>query len=309
MKLRISKTNLLGSQKRGNMKSKVFHVVLVTALFAAFASAQQTYVVSALAGTLAGGGVFGTVDLTTGEFQQLGPVEPEGYFGLAQGLRGTLISLTYAGNLVSIDPRTGVPTQIGPTGLGACVTPSPSCGPTSAFSLGGFNGRIYATDYANSIYVVDPLTGIAKLLAETSGIPPSPFVLGSQNQDTDRTLNFGDEAIWQSCGKFYATYDAWIFDPVTLSVADIVIPPELYEIDPRTGRAKVIGPTALGIGGGVEVNGKTYAFDDLTGQILELDLTSGNTTPVGTFAAAAGVIQGAAPKRRPFFERSIRQEW
>jgi len=303
MKLRISKTNLLGSQKRGNMKSKLFLVVLMTGLFAALASAQRMYVVSA---GLTGSGVFGTVDLTTGAFQQIGPVEPDGYFGLAHESRGTLVSLTYAGDLVSINPQTGVPTQIGPTGLGACVTPSPSCGPTSAFSLGGFNGRIYATDYANSIYVVDPETGTAKLLAENSGIPPSPYVLGSQNQDG--TLNFADEAIWESCGKFYATYDAWIFDPVTLSVADIVIPPVLYEINPRTGLANVIGPTALGIGGVVEVNGKNYAFDDLTGQTLELELTSGNTTPVDNFAAAAGVIQGAVPIRRPFFERAIHQE-
>ena len=304
MKLRTSKTNLLRSQKRGNMKSKLLLVLIMTGLFAAFASAQRTYVVSA---GLNGSGVFGTVDLTTGAFQQLGPVEPDGYFGLAHGWFGTLVSLTYAGNLVSINPRTGVPTQIGPTGLGACVTPSPSCGPTSAFSLGDFNGRIYATNFANSIYVLDPGTGAAKLLAENSGIPPSPFVLGSQNQDG--TLNFGDEAIWESCGKFYATYDAWVFDPVTLSVAEIVVAPAMYEIDPRTGRATMVGSTTLGIGGVVEINGKNYAFDDLTGQILELDLKSGSTTPVANFAAAAGVIQGAVPMRRPFFDRPIHQEW
>jgi hypothetical protein len=229
--------------------------------------------------------------------------------GLAHGRLGTLVSLTYAGNLVSINPRTGIPIQIGPTGLGACVTPSPSCGPTSAFSLGDFDGRIYATDFANSVYVVDPVRGTAKLLAENSGIPPSPFVPGSQNQDNDETLNFVDEAIWESCGKFYATYDAWVFDPVTLSVAEIIVAPALYEIDSRTGRATMIGPTALGIGGAVEMNGKNYALDDLTGQILELDLKNGNTTPVGNFAAAAGVIQGAVPMRRPFFDGPIHQEW
>ena len=38
-----------------------------------------------------------------------------------------------------------------------------------------------------------------------------------------------------------------------------------------------------------------YAFDDLTSQILILDLASGSTTPVGTFNQAAGVIQGAWP--------------
>src|SRR5215472_755630 len=101
------------------------------------------YIVSA---GLTGNGIFGTVNLTTGVFRAKGPGEPEGYFGLAPGPHGTLLSLTYAGNLVSINPGTGVPTEIGHTGLMACLAPtSPSCGPTSAFSIGGFDGKIYAT--------------------------------------------------------------------------------------------------------------------------------------------------------------------
>jgi len=86
------------------------------------------------------------VDLGTGAFQQIGPTEPDGYFGLAPGLNGSLVSLTYAGNLDSINSATGVPTRIGPTGLGNCMIPAASCGPTSAFSLGAFDGTIYATD-------------------------------------------------------------------------------------------------------------------------------------------------------------------
>jgi hypothetical protein len=301
-------------EKGDNMKSRsllitVAFLALTTLVLAVWltpraASANAgppAYVVSA---GLTGNGIFGTVDLTTGVFRPRGPGEPDGYFGLAPGPNGTLMSLTYAGNLVSINPGTGVPTQIGPTGLAACVDPtSPSCGPTSAFAIGGFDGKIYATDFANSIYAVNPHTGAATLLAEFSGIPPSPFVLGSQNNDTDGTLNFADEAIWQSGGKLYATYDAWIFDPVSFSVSSIVIQPALYQIDPTTGLATEIGPTALGIGGVVDLNGTDYAFDDLTGQILKLDLTSGNVTPVGNFAAAAGVIQGAAPPSSPSFER------
>jgi hypothetical protein len=274
-------------------------LVLTLVLSAASASAgQKVYVVSA---GITGNGVFGTLEVTTGAFQQTGPIEPDGYFGLARGPHESLLSLTYAGNLVSINPRTGVPTEIGPTGLGACVIPGPSCRPTSVFDLGGFEGRIYATDFANSIYVVNTRTGAATLLAEFSGIPPSPFVLGSQN--ADGTLNFADEAIWQSGRKLYATYDAWIFDPTSGSVASIVVPPDLYEIDPRTGRASVIGATTLGIGGVVDVHSTDYAFNDLTGEILELDLATGNTTPVGNFAPTAGVIQGAAwLPGSPFFE-------
>ena len=247
------------------------------------------YVVSA---GLTGNGQFGTIDLKTGAYQQIGPVEPDGYFGLASGPNGSLLSLTYAGNLVSINPATGVSTQIGATGLGPCVTPSPSCGPTSAFSFGSFDGKIYATDFANSIFVVNTSSGAATLLARNSGIPASPFVLGSQN--ADGTLNFGDEAIWQSGGKLYATYDALVFDPTSSTVKSVVVTPHLYQIDPTTGIAVVIGPTALGIGAVVDVNGTDYAFDDLTNQIFALDLANGSTNVVGMFDSAAGVIQGAA---------------
>ena len=253
--------------------------------------------VYAVSAGLTGNGQFGTVDLTTGAYRQVGPIEPDGYFGLASGPNGSLVSLTYAGNLVSINPATGVSTPIGATGLGPCVTPSSSCGPASAFSLGGFDGKIYATDFANSIFVVNISTGAATLLARDSGIPASPFVLGSQNPDG--TLNFGDEAVWQSGGKLYATYDALVFDPSSGTVTSIVVAPELYQIDPTTGIGSLIGSTALGIGGVVDVNGTNYAFDDLTNQILSVDLANGNTSVVGTFDPSAGVIQGAAPVPEP----------
>jgi hypothetical protein len=252
------------------------------------------YVISA---GITGNGQFGTVDLNPGAYQQIGPIEPDGYFGLASGPSGSLLSLTYGGNLVSINPATGVSTQIGATGLGPCVTPSPSCLPTSAFSLGGFGGNIYATDFANSIFVVNTSSGAATLLARNSGIPASPFVLGSQN--ADGTLNLSDEAIWQSGGKMYATYDAWVFDPTSLTVTSVAVAPKLYQIDPTTGIAAVIGPTALGIGGVVDVNGTDYAFDDFTNQILALDLANGSTSVVGTFDPSAGVIQRAAPVPEP----------
>ena len=299
------------------MKSRSLLIVVVVVLVAlavaglpVWLTAQTQVVSSPYAGPKAyvvsadttGHGIFGIVNLATGAFRPRGQAEPDGYFGLAPGPNGTLASLTYAGNLVSINRGTGVPTQIGPTGLAPCVVPTTSCPATSAFTIGGFDGKIYATDFANSIYVVNPQNRTATLHAELSGIPPSPFVPGSTNKDTDGTMNFADEAIWQSGGKLYATYDAWVFDPVTFSISSIVIQPTLYEIDPTTGLATEIGPTALGIGGVVALNGTDYAFDDQTSQILKLDLTSGNTTLVGSFAGTAGVIQGARPVQGPDFE-------
>lgn len=287
------------------MKSRKFASVslavpaMLAVLFAPSAlAAQPAYIVSA---GVTGNGVFGTVNPHTGAFQRIGPGEPDGYFGLAPGTHGSLLSLTYTANLVSINPETGVPTVIGPTGLGSCLIPLPTCTPTTAFSLGGFEGKIYATDWANDVYLVNPQTGIATLLTSSSGLPASPFVLGSQNENANCTLNLdctynvGDEAIWQSGGKLYLTYDAWVFDPVTFSVVEVVVPPTLYQIDPATGRATVIGPTALGISGVYDTKGVDYAFDDQTGQILQLDVSTGNTSPVGYFSPAAGIIQGALP--------------
>jgi hypothetical protein len=253
------------------------------------------YIVNA---DITGNGRFGAVDLTTGAYQQIGPTEPDGYFGLAPGPNGSLVSFTYASNLDSINPATGVPTRVGPTGLPACVIATPSCGPTTAFTLGSFEGKIYGVDISNSVYQVNPITGAATLLAKNSGLPNPSFVPGSQN--SDGTLNIADEAIWESGGKLYLTYDAATLDLTSSTIGRIVVAPELYQIDPATGLAALIGPTDLGIGAALELNGATYAFNDMTSQIETLNLLTGASTPLGHFDPAAGVIQGAAATPEPF---------
>ncbi|MBV9503938.1 MAG: PEP-CTERM sorting domain-containing protein [Acidobacteriia bacterium] len=246
------------------------------------------YVVSA---GLTGNGVFGTIDLNSGAYQQVGPGEPDGYFGLASGANGSLVSLTYASNLDSINPTTGIPTQVGATGLPGCVVPDPSCSPNTAFDLGGYEGKVYMTDYSNNLYVVDPSTGSATLISNKTGVAPFPFVPGTQN--ADGTYNFVDQALWEGNGNLYETYDAFVFDPTTLSATSIVVAPELYQIDPLTGQAHAIGSTDLGIGAVTVVNGVSYALDDLTGQIETINLSTGNTAGLSSFDPSAGVIQGA----------------
>jgi hypothetical protein len=259
-------------------------------LFQAPSSAGPiVYVVSA---GLTGSGQVGTVDLATGAYSQIGPTQPDGYFGLATGPNGTLLAGTYAANLDSIDPTTGNFTLVGSTGLGGCVVPSPSCGSNSFGTLGGLAGTIYATDFGNNLYTVNPSTGNATLLNGNAGIPAIPFVPGSLNPDG--TINFYDEAIWSSGGKLYATFDAQVFDLNTFMTVSVGVAPELYRIDPSTGVATAIGPTDLGIGAVTDVNGVSYAFNDLTNQISTVDLSTGNTTFISSFDPAAGVIQGAA---------------
>lgn len=252
------------------------------------------YVVSA---GLTGNGQFGAVDLATGSYQQIGPVEPDGYFGMAAGPNGSLLAGTYAGNVDSINPATGVPTQIGPTGLGSCVIPSPACGPSTFSTLGGLAGTTYAADFHNSLYTINPLTGAATLLSANSGLPAIPFVPSSLNPDG--TINFYDEAIWGAGGKLYATFDAFVFDLNSSTVVNTLFAPELYQINPATGVATTVGPTDLGIGAVAYLNGTSYAFNDLTNQITAIDLASGATTFVSDFDPAAGVIQGAAATPEP----------
>jgi hypothetical protein len=234
---------------------------------------------------------FGTIDLKTGAFHQVGPnAPPEGLFGLVGGDNGTLIALTYASNLERFNPATGLTTLIGATGLGDCATVTSPCGPTSGATIGGLAGKIYATDFQNSLYGVNPATGKATLIGST-GMPGLSFVPGSTNPDG--TFNFYDEAIFGFEGKLYVTFDAFVFDPNT-GTTQSVITPGLYELDPATAKATLVGLTDQGIGTVVNVGGTLYAFNDLDLGIYTLDAGTGKTTFTDVrFDPAAGVIQGA----------------
>jgi hypothetical protein len=263
-------------------------VSLALVLFTVSASADSmVYVVN--------GQQFGTVDLGTGAFSQIGPATPEAVGGLVAGPNGSLLTLAFSGNLDSINPGTGVTSIIGPTGLADCSTPSSPCGPTSANTLGTLGGTTYATDLANNLYTVNPLTGAATLIGST-GIPAVPFVPDSTNPDG--TFNAFDEALFGAGGNLYATFDAIIINPSPFSVTP-VISPDLYQINPFTGHATLIGPTALTLGAALSVNGVVYAVIDQSSEVDALNLTNGNTTFVNNFDPAAGVIDGAAAVPEP----------
>lgn len=264
-------------------------------LFAVSASADPLVYVIGAAGT-SNQGQFGTIDIKTGAFQQIGPSTP-GLFGLGAGPNGSLVSLTYSGDFDSINPATGMTAFIGKTGLDNCVAPGSSpCGPNSANLVGVAAGNIYATDFQNNLYRINPITGAATLIGRT-GIPAIPFIPTTLNPDG--SINLYDETLLGMGGKLYATFDAFTFDFNSNALTSVVVAPELYQIDPATGLTTVIGPTDLGIGGAVDVNGTTYEFNDLTGQIDTLDLSNGKTTFVSNFDPAAGVIQGAAAVPEP----------
>jgi hypothetical protein len=97
----------------------------------------------------------------------------------------------------------------------------------------------------------------------------------------------------------YATFDAITINPSPFTVTP-VISPDLYKINPATGLATLIGPTALTIGAVVGVNGTFYAFNNMAGEVDTLNLANGNTTAVSYFPPDGGLlVQGASPTPEP----------
>jgi outer membrane protein assembly factor BamB len=257
---------------------------LAVALFAASARADSfAYVVT-------DSDQFGTVDLNTGAFHQIGADTSGQQFDLVPGPNGSLLSLTATGNLESINPANGETSVIGATGLGFNVA-----------SLAEVGGALYLTDGNNNLYTVNATTGAAHLIGPT-GIPPLIF-----NPPT-----VSDESLYGVGGKLYATSD--VFNLPVLSPV-LVTPPALYQIDPVTGVATKVGPTMLGLSASVDVNGVFYAFHEgladpscvgaapspcrSDAEVFTLDLANGNTSFVTDVSPGATAIYGAAPVPEP----------
>ena len=102
---------------------------------------------------IAGGSQFGTLDLQSGTFLPIGPVPTDLGGGLVPGLGGSLLSLSFNGNLTEIDPATGRTSVVGRTGLVDCSTPSSPCDPTLPTRLAAWTGR--------SMQRISPTTSIA----------------------------------------------------------------------------------------------------------------------------------------------------
>jgi hypothetical protein len=236
---------------------------------------------------------FGAVDLHSGTFLPIGPaLPPDVGGGLVQGPDQSLLTLAFSGNLVAIDPVTGKSSTVGSTGLGDCTTPSSPCGPNSANGIGRFDQDYYLTDFANNLYSVDPESGAAKLIGLT-GIPAVPFSPLSVNPDGSQ--NVFNETLFRAGGKLYANFAA--ARRPQGGPPDIVVQPAIWEINRKTGQAERIAPTELGLTSIVNVNETIYAFSVRTGQVVILDVRTGQTSAVSELDPAAGLIGGATPVR------------
>ena len=237
----------------------------------------------------------GEMDLATGAFTPSGSIPPTIQY-LAPGSGGSLLTMDFSGSLDRINPSTGARTAIGPTGFSDCTTPASPCGSHSQLSFGSAEGTLYATDFANNLYTVNPTTGKATLVGPT-GLPAVPFIPASTNPDG--SFNFYDENLFGLGGKLYVNYDAGIFNPAT-STLTTVISAALYELDPTTGHATTVGATDFGMVTVANINGTIYGFQGPPiDTILALNVANGNTTTVGDIDPLLGLIGGAAPAAVP----------
>lgn len=282
------------------MKSR-FSILLAILLAVAFlvSSANAGPLVYVVTGTQQ----FGTVDLSTGQFNAIGGGMPDALSNLVWWKDGTLLTVTLGGanapgSLAKINPATGEETIIGQTGLGF-----------NTFDLGEARGQLYATDLSNVIYSVDPATGVATPITAT-GIPPDPAIPLTFN--SDGTFHLCDEGLYSVGGKLYANFDAFDIDPSQTppTVARMRVAPAIWQIDPATGLATFIATTDSQIGALVEVNGKIYGFEGVLdgfdwsidfpighAEVVTVDLATGKTNKVTDVDHSVGIILGAAPIR------------
>jgi hypothetical protein len=240
---------------------------------------------------------FGTVNLASGAFHRIATT-PMGLANLVPAPGGLFYSLVSfgdstgdsTGDLVTIDRSTGATKNVGATGLGS-----------EAFSLAGFGGKLYLTDFSGNLYSIDARTGKATLIIATL-IPPDPKVPGTQNPDG--TVNFCDESFYGFAGQLYATFDSFTVSPTSLAITPTT-DAWIYRIDPVTGVTARVAPTAFNIAASVEVDGTFYAFTQVFtaftefgpqaySKLVTLDQATGKTIFVVNVDPAAAAIFGAA---------------
>jgi hypothetical protein len=249
---------------------------------------------SLLVYVITGGSRFGAVDLGSGVFMPIGQhTPPDVGGGLIQG-PSSLLTLTFSGDLDAVDPVNGKTSFVGPTGLHNCSMPDSLPDPKCANVIGQLGATLYATDFAQNLYWVNPVSGAATLIGPT-GIPPLTFVPLS-NAYPNSVYN---ESLFGFDGKLYANYAT---ATRTSRGPEIGWVPQLWEINTTTGAAtpgpvltNSNGSPAIGLTSIVNVNGIIYSFNVAMGQVVTVDVRTGQTTPVTALHSNAGLIGGATP--------------
>ena len=211
-----------------------------------FLSAQNAARADSIAYITTGSDQFGTIDLDTGVFTQIGNMGM-----LLSGLGvsgGNLYGGANLGNtLYEVNPATGALTAVGTGSLTYAGTGSTTAGLYALNCLAGCG-----VSPPRDLYSVDPTTGAANLIGSTG--------LG---QDTVAS------GMSSGSGTLYLTYDS-----------------DLYSLNTATGAATLIGNTGVGafgalvfedgvLWGGSVTNNAVYTLNTSTGAATFVTNTSG----------------------------------
>jgi hypothetical protein len=244
-------------------RTKIVFLSIVIGIFLLGASSVAK---AATAYMATGGGAFGTIDLNTGVFTQLGltnlPVAGLAVVGttLYANAQGTGNN---RGQLYSVNPATGALMSIGsPTGI-------------DFTAFGSYGGTLYALDHTSAnanLYSINSSTGAATLIGPTNtGQPLAGYWALSTNSET---------ALYFSLNS------------------------NLYTLNTSTGQATVVGGLGGGIqvGAIAEVGGVLYAGQDSPQpplKIVTLNESTGAATVLSDVTNSPGsnasYIYGLAP--------------
>jgi outer membrane protein assembly factor BamB len=76
-----------------------------------------------------------------------------------------------------------------------------------------------------------------------------------------------------------------------------LIPGAIYQINPKTGHATFVAPMNSPLSTMVDVGDTVYAFNGVAGEVVSLDVETGQTSVVSTVDPAVTPVAGAAPAR------------
>jgi hypothetical protein len=250
-------------------KRKVLHLVALAAMALAAAMGPGTAEAGAVVYVAGSGNEFGTLDLTTGNYTNIGTLALPGgaandnMFGMGFGADGKLYGLDSQTNpdahLWLINPATAGVTDLG------------GVGQTAIDATADASGKMYALsqDLATSdLYTLNPPS------TTTTPVGPTGFI------------GTGLVAVTADGSHIYAGAT----DPVTGTT-------DLYSVNPATGVGTLIGDTGFFIINGLFVNGVLYGFDDHTNAIVTINLTTGAGTQVATYNT--GGNPGLGPPNDP----------
>jgi hypothetical protein len=241
----------------------------ITALFCCISGASV--MAGPIAYATASGGQFGTVDLSNGNFSQIG------------NLANPLVGLGSSGGILyGLDSSTGQLIIINPTN--AAVTAAGNTGLTTATVFGSLTtGALFAVDSSWGLWSINPATAATTVIG-TIAVNKTAFPARGSYGYSDSLA--GD------ANYLYFTLDLWTTTPGD------VLASQLYRVDPATGAATVIGPTGPeDIAGSAFIGGTLYGFTGsfvgLPHEIITLSTSTGAATFVTNVPSGPSSLYGA----------------